>query len=142
MTDVLASPKLTSFLRFTPAERAIYSAELSAKNGVDTWVVLGNMFYYVGQRDEKNWIQIPKGYRITGAKVPRFMRSWLKPCEQGGQAAILHNYLRETGKGKFDGIRRKVTKKEADRIFLEAMRVVGIPLFKRWALYAGAALTK
>lgn len=60
------------------------------------------------------------------ASVPRIFWTLLPPDGKYAKAAIIHDYL-------YDNAQR--TKKEADRIFLDGMTVLGVPKWKRTVMY-------
>lgn len=132
--------QMTSYARFDPSKRVTFNEELTATNQEDTWTVMGALSYYHGERQDEYWVRVPHGYRVTGAQVHKPLRKWLRPCDPGGQAAIIHCYLCNTGKVRHDGAKRMVDRRQANRIFLEAMGISKVPFFKRWALYWSAVV--
>lgn len=71
-------------------------------------------------------ITVPKGFRTDYASVPRVLRSFLSPKKKIAKPAVIHDYLYSTG---------SVSKKEADTIFLEAMKVNKVNPIKRFVYY-------
>jgi len=71
---------------------------------------------------------IPKGTKTDFASVPRGFRWMISRVGKYGKAAVLHDYLCE-----LEGFARK----DADQIFLEAMKVLGVGWFKRRIMYFG-----
>lgn len=67
---------------------------------------------------------ITSGFLTDFASVPRILRS-LVPTHT--RAAVLHDWLYATA---------KTTRKDADGLFLRAMREAGINKVKRFAMYA------
>ena len=129
---------MTSYNQFDPAKRVAHSSKHTVENGVDTWTIAGGLSYYHGERTDEYWIHVPNGYRVIGAFVPKFLRNWLRPCDPGGQAAIVHNYLCSTGKVRVKGVKRLATRDEINAIFMEAMEKIEIPFVKRHILYYAA----
>ncbi len=83
--------------------------------------------YYVGSEDSNDTISIPKGYETDGASIPKFAWSLIGgPLGKYAPAAVLHDLLYYT---------QTRTRKESDRIFLEAMKVLGVNRFKRWLMH-------
>jgi hypothetical protein len=76
--------------------------------------------------------RVPAGYVTDGASVPRAL-SWLYP-KYGAylKAAIVHDYL-------ITDIlpTNTITSARVDKIFQEAMRDLGIPKIRQWAMWAG-----
>ena len=84
---------------------------------------------YRGRRDR---FTIPAGFRTDFASVPRIV-VWLIPrFGRYTAAAILHDWLCtvgiETG---------QVTSREADGLFRRVMREQGVPVVRRWLMWAG-----
>lgn len=136
------SPSKTSYLRFKPSERMLLDSDTSIRTGMDTWVVIGGVSFYVGTRKKEYWVHVPKGYLITGADIPPYFQRWIPPTTEQGKAAILHNYLCRTGRVRINGTQVVVDRAEAGRIFYQAMRVAGVWWPKRVILYWVARLYK
>lgn len=85
--------------------------------------------------------RVSAGYVSDGFSQPRgwrwLLRPFYKPFDKGWQAAVLHDYLCElagmAGMGDDKDIRRI-----HDKIFLEALKALGVGWFRRWLLYGGA----
>lgn len=71
---------------------------------------------------------VPKGTKTDFASVPRGFRWLISRVGKYGKAAVLHDYL-----CGLEGFPRK----EADQIFLEAMKALGVGWFKRRTMYFG-----
>lgn len=74
----------------------------------------------------KATITVPKGFITDGASIPIGAR-WLFPF--GGkkmQAAVVHDYLYRTG---------EYSKAEADYVFKEAMKVMGVTSWRVTVMY-------
>jgi hypothetical protein len=71
------------------------------------------------------------GFMTDGASIPRVFWGILAPWQNYAEAAVIHDYL-YTSKIK--------SKKEADNIFLEGMKTLGVNIFERrimyWAVWA------
>ena len=86
-------------------------------------------------------VKVPAGFITDGASIPRFAWSLIGSPWSGryARAAIIHDYLYFT---------KTVSRKEADRIFLQAMQILKVNWFKRRAmwlavrLFAGAGWNK
>ncbi len=130
--------RTTSYIRFDPSTRVVLSERYTEKNGEPTWVLSGGLSYYIGKRRDECWVYVPNNYRITGANVPDIFKSWIKPCDVHGQAVIIHHYLCTTGKIRSNGFRTVISKREANDVFLEAMKILGVPWWKRNILYWAA----
>lgn len=74
---------------------------------------------------------VPKGFRFDGASVPRPLR-WLTPSKlKTIAAAAIHDELYRSG---------RVPKREADRVFREALADLGVSWLERWLMWAGVAV--
>lgn len=73
---------------------------------------------------------IPAGTNTDFASIPRIMR-WLIPrVGKYGKASVAHDYLCESA---------IVPRKEADRVFLEGMKRLGVRKIRRLLMYFGVA---
>jgi hypothetical protein len=71
---------------------------------------------------------IPEGFLTDFASVPRGLWNLMPPFGRYTRAAVLHDWLYQTG---------VVTRAQADRMFLEAMRQLDVPAWQRGLMYAG-----
>lgn len=69
---------------------------------------------------------VPAGTVTDGASIPRLFWSLLPPLGRYGYAALLHDYLYQTG---------AVSRKETDLVFLAHMKQLGVPFPVRWAMF-------
>ena len=94
----------------------------------DTWTVVDPLVY----RGAKDVFVVPSGFPTDFASVPRVF-VWLIPrFGRYTAAAVLHDWLVR------DGIRnRLVTSRDADGIFRRVMREQGVPVVRRWLMWAG-----
>ncbi|EGY4506765.1 DUF1353 domain-containing protein [Salmonella enterica] len=76
--------------------------------------------------DNSDVISVPAGFVTDLATVSRIFWTLLPPDGKYAKAAIIHDYL-------YDNALR--TKKEADKIFLDGMTVLGVPKWKRTVMY-------
>lgn len=99
------------------------------------WRVLKE-FEYQGMRRR---FDVPVNERTDFASVPRVFVWFIPTYGRYTKAAILHDYLcRLARENKFD-------RRDADGLFRQAMRTLGVPFLKRWIMWAavrlGAVLT-
>lgn len=73
-----------------------------------------------------NPIIVSKGFPTDFASVPPVFRSFIPRVGVYGKAAVIHDYLCE---------KVPIPRKEADKIFLEAMEVLEVPRFTRKIMY-------
>jgi len=87
--------------------------------------------YHVGGLDSGVVIQVPAGFRTDFASVPRVLWTIVPPVGLYGKAAVVHDFLY---------VSQPCTRLEADRIFLDAMEVLGVPLVQRSLMYKAVRL--
>lgn len=94
----------------------------------DTWELVDELIY----RGRWERFVVPGGFVTDFATVPRLV-TWLVPRFGAYTlAAILHDWLCT------EGIRSgAVTSREADGIFRRVMRESGVPVLRRWLMWAG-----
>ena len=92
------------------------------------WFLVGSGLEYTAKDGELYRVLI--GVRTDFASIPRGLR-WLIPrIGLHGKAAVLHDYLCEY---------KVIPRKEADKIFLEAMESLGVGWLKRYTMYRAVA---
>lgn len=96
-------------------------------------------FEYYREGNKNDIIKIPKGFDTDFASIPRFLWSYLPPFGTKRNpyfnASLLHDFVYdEICDYPISG------RKEADKIFLEAMKAIGIKWYVRYTLYYAARL--
>lgn len=76
-------------------------------------------------------IEVPEGFVTDFASVPRVPIFFLIYGARAHHESTVHDYLYQTN---------MVTRKMADRIFLNAMIARGKPFYIRWPMYIGVRL--
>lgn len=71
-------------------------------------------------------ITVPKGFKTDFASIPRIFRTLIHGHDRTRKPAVIHDYLYDRAIG---------TRKEADKIFLEALEESGVSSVKRRAMY-------
>ncbi|EHQ4621381.1 DUF1353 domain-containing protein [Salmonella enterica] len=89
------------------------------------WHIHEPFAFYLSD-DNSDVIEVPAGFITDLATVPRIFWILLPPDGKYAKAAIIHDYL-------YDNALR--TKKEADLIFLDGMKVLGVPCWKRTVMH-------
>ncbi|EEP1514396.1 DUF1353 domain-containing protein [Salmonella enterica] len=89
------------------------------------WRVYEPFEFYLSD-DNSDVIEVPAGFVTDLATIPRIFWAFMPPDGKYAKAAIIHDYL-------YDNALR--TKQEADRIFLDGMKVPGVPRWKRTIMY-------
>lgn len=91
-------------------------------------------FTYYRTDDEKDIIRVPKNFITDFASIPRLFWNVLPP--QGtkrnkyGKSAVLHDYLYD------EKCKYKMSRRQADTIFIESMKAVKVNWFIRSLLYS------
>jgi hypothetical protein len=94
----------------------------------DRWSLVDDLVY----RGDRERFVVPAGFRTDFASVPRVV-TWLIPRFGAYTlAAILHDWL--CSEGIRSGV---VSPREADGIFRRVMRESGVPVLRRWMMWAG-----
>ena len=94
--------------------------------------VMEDFRYYVGKENSDEYVDIPKGYISDGASTPPIFYSIVGGrWGRYGYAAILHDYILQF---------KLYSYSKADRIMLEAMKVLGVSWWKRHLMYRGLRL--
>ena len=100
-----------------PAVRQINSRE---------WELLEDLEYHVGSEDSADVILVSKGFITDFASSPKWTWWIVPPFGRYSPAAILHDFLYT---------QRERPRKECDKIFLEAMVVMDVPIWQRNLIY-------
>lgn len=87
-------------------------------------------------------VMVPVGFITDFASVPRFFWRILPPTGSYGKAAVIHDYLYQypaiNAYQNNELFRTKVfSRKDCDRVFLEAMEVLAVAAWKRKVMYWG-----
>lgn len=73
-------------------------------------------------------VTVPVGFYTDFASVPRLGLIYAALGDMAHQPAVVHDWLYYAG---------TTSRELSDRVLLEAMEVVGIPLWRRWPIYWG-----
>lgn len=101
-------------------------------NDETRWKIIGPFRYWTkgwhigDENNPEECIVVPVGFVTDFASVPKLFWNILPPTGRYGKAAIVHDFL------YFTAI---VNKDDADSIFLEAMKVLGVAWATRQAMY-------
>jgi len=91
--------------------------------GEHKWKLVHAFEYY----REPGTIKIPAGFITDFASIPKTFWSILSPYGKHGKAAVVHDYLYF--------INKEYDRKQADDIFKEAMKVLGVNWLVRGIIY-------
>ncbi len=86
--------------------------------------------FHLDSKRSQRAIRVPAGFITDFASVPKAFWSIIPPYGKYTKAAVLHDFLYSRGP---QGLTR--TRKEADQIFLQAMKVLGVNPVKREIMY-------
>lgn len=89
------------------------------------WVVRKEFYYYIDSEDGER-ITVPVGFITDFASIPRPFWFILPKWEKYGSAAVIHDYLYCT---------KEKSKSEADKLFLDGMKVLGVGEWERNSMY-------
>lgn len=118
------------------AKRFPKKLKISPLNGTGFWS-LNETFQYLPMMNlcfktsemPISIISVPIGFITNFASVPRIFRNIVQQWGDHGKAAVIHDYLYSSGNFY------NLTRKEADLVFLEAMKYSKVPFLKRQLLY-------
>ena len=95
------------------------------------WKVLRALVYHATRED----FEVPVGEHTDFASVPRVFVWFIPRYGRYTKAAILHDYLCSVCVPA-----GRVSRIEADGIFRQAMRELGVPFLRRWIMWAAVRL--
>lgn len=111
----------------------IYDEETGQWAEPEQWWTEGRLVYhsdFEGPGGDPLVVTIATGFETDLASIPRFppfLRFWLLKNGRHRPAAVVHDYLCRLGK--------EFPRRIADKIFLEAMKLVGVKRMKRRLMY-------
>jgi len=97
------------------------------------WRLVEDFKYYTDLLGERKTFTVPAGFETDFASIPKPLLAlpFIRWRDKFNKAAVVHNWLYHT---------QEVDRKTADRIFLEALLVLGIPRWKAYLFYAAVRL--
>lgn len=126
---------MSEFTNFDPTSTLVPIPHAKEVLGRDHWIVSKGFEFYIGKKEDNCYVYIPKGYLTDGATVPPFLQRLVPTWGQYGAATIVHDYLCEQLTIRSEGQERTITRARGDYIFLEAMKVLHVPLWRRLPMY-------
>jgi hypothetical protein len=90
------------------------------------WSLLREFKYYAKSES----FDVPQGQRTDFASVQRLFVWFIPTYGRYTKAAILHDHLCDLAR------RGKFHRRDADGLFRQAMRTLGVPLLRRWIMWA------
>lgn len=98
-------------------------------NGDETFTVMEEFSYDVGYLGSNLTIIVPKGKITDFASIPKILTPIFPRYGQHTKAAVLHDYL-------YDLVRKEgFPRRLADFFFLDAMKILNVPLWRRLIMY-------
>lgn len=101
----------------------------------DNHMVLNGFRYWIGNVNSGSYVDVPTGFRSDGASVPKIFQNIISPWGKHGQAAVLHDFLCTYRTVIVYGKAVSISRKQADDIFLEAMKVLDVPALRYNTMY-------
>lgn len=95
------------------------------------WRLVFSFQYHLGTEYSNDFISVPAGFVTDFASTPPPIWWLIPPWGKYGKAAIVHDYLYQTGQR---------TRLEADDIFKEAMTVLGVARWRIEVMYRAVRL--
>jgi len=90
----------------------------------------------MGSEYSKDVILVPYGFITDFASVPSFMWWLIPPWGKYGKAAVVHDYVYQHHAIKQGGVViLTFDRKMADKVFLEAMDVLGVRIWRKYPMY-------
>ncbi len=138
---------MSIFTRFDTDVDLRYERRASEVLGSDHWSVLTPFSYYLDD-DKKKWVLIPKFFITDVTSVPRTLWSFIPKHGKHGQAAVVHDFLRRYGlihrydETTHEFVQDTVTRKEADRIFYEALLVLGVNKIQAKLMWGAVSINR
>lgn len=112
-----------------------YAGNASLMLEKDYWYLKYPLKVDITMGDDFYEIHIPKGYLTDGASVPRILWSICPKWDKSHKAVILHDYLCEYRIATINGIPTQISREEADKIFLLALKYEGLSKLKYSLMY-------
>lgn len=129
---------MSSFTKFNAGISIKYLGKDCQDNTKLIWKLNEGFEYYLEDNHTK-YIRVPKGFITDGASVPKMFWNLLPPWGEYGQAAVLHDYLLESGLvvDTTTSIASIVDRSTARRHFNDAMKVLEVSYWRRKLMIAG-----
>ena len=85
-------------------------------------------------------ITVPIGFVTDFASIPRFARMIIPKLGRWNKAAVLHDYLYQNHIVRYKNLTFTVARKQADLIFLDTMKELGVKKWKRLLMFMSVRL--
>lgn len=103
--------------------------------GKNEWILLVRYAYKTNIFDPEKYITItaPRGFINDLASIPRLFQSLIPKVGRHRGAAVIHDWLYYK-RGQYS-LRRKLTRKQCDQVFLDGMKTANVWWLRRWTMY-------
>ena len=108
----------------------IYDEDTGKWADPENWWLEGELIFqsdYLGEDGNPLIVVVPDKYRTDLASIPRIFRLLFAKNGRHRPAAVPHDFL--------CSLKMEFPRRLADKIFLEAMKVVGVSRWKRYPMY-------
>jgi len=76
----------------------------------------------------------PEGFLTNFGSIPKAIQGYFPPYGKYGKATVIHDFLYSVDCDRF------ISRKQADFIFLEAMKHLGVSIWKRTLMYSAVRM--
>ena len=112
--------------------RFISTPPLAISDEPEQWILTGDYVYQSALPESfPSLVTVPAGFVTDLASIPRIARLAIPKNGRHRKAAVIHDYLCRLG--------LNFSRRLADRIFLEAMKVCGVSAIQRRLMYWAVA---
>ena len=113
-----------------------FETDLSViKLAPDRWQITKDFIYRTHLDSHPIKVDVPAGFITDFASVPRWPVAYWLTGNTAHRAAVIHDWLYDHGAPSLEGPPWLITRKQADLIFLNAMKDSGVPGWRRWTMY-------
>lgn len=122
--EALTDAAITADIR--PPDLVVMLLDAKYEREGRSTVVLHSGFEF-HDRKAKRVIRVPRTYVTDFASIPWLARGLIESFGRHARAAVVHDWLYAINEGK---------RIDADKVAMHAMEALGVPWWKRWAIYA------
>lgn len=106
-----------------------FTADLDVRIKQDQFMLLRGFYYYL-EEDKECIIKVPRYFITDLASIPKFCRCFISYLGKHNKAAVIHDFLYSKLSDNY-----YLTRKQADNIFLNGMKILKVSKFKRYLMY-------
>ena len=114
-----------------------FTEEILVESVGDKWVLKRAFKFYYADKEgvPVKEVVIAEGFVTDFASTPKFLYPWFPPIGIYNKAAMVHDFLYSSPESF-----TQITRAEADKFFLQAMKVLDVPAWKRRLMYFAVRL--